>query len=107
VRVCEGILIMLLINNNMSLELEWESPTSSPPTPPSPLPISYGAGNSRYSFSASSTSSPPFSTPTSAENLPLLHLHKTFDVPNVPSVFSVDRQDPPELESKSTCLQDL
>jgi hypothetical protein len=25
----------------------------------------------------------------------------------VPSVFSVDRQDPPELESKSTCLQDL
>ncbi|PNX60956.1 hypothetical protein L195_g052202, partial [Trifolium pratense] len=86
---------------------EWESPTSSPPTPPSPLPISYGAGNRKYSFSASSTSSPPFSTPASAENLPLLHLHKTFDNPNVPSVFSVDRQDPPESESKSTCLKDL
>ncbi|CAJ2675199.1 unnamed protein product [Trifolium pratense] len=98
---------MLLINNNMSLELEWESPTSSPPTPPSPLPISYGAGNRKYSFSASSTSSPPFSTPASAENLSLLHLQKTFDVPNVPSVFSVDRHDPPESESKSTCLKDL
>ncbi|AES67892.2 hypothetical protein MTR_2g100480 [Medicago truncatula] len=87
----------------MSLELEWESPTSSPPTPPSPLPISYGAGNSRYSFSSSSTSSSPFSTPTSAENLPLLHLHKTFNS----AVFSVDRKDPSEYESKSTCLKDL
>ncbi|KAI5414320.1 hypothetical protein KIW84_058445 [Lathyrus oleraceus] len=85
---------MLLINNT-SLELEWEYPSSSPPTPPSPLPISYGAGNNRYSFSASSTLSPPFSSP---ENLSLLHL---------PSVFSVDLQDPPELESKSTCLKDL
>ncbi|CAK8535542.1 unnamed protein product [Lathyrus sativus] len=79
----------------MSLELEWESPSSSPPTPPSPLPISYGAGNNRYSFSASSTLSPPFSSP---ENLSFLH---------VPSVFSVDLQDPPESESKSTCLKDL
>lgn len=102
--------MLVIINNNMSLELEWESPTSSPPTPPSPLPISYGAGNSKYSFSASSTPSPPFSLPpsthTSAENLPLLHKTTLIGSPNVPSVFSLDRQDQ-ELESKSSCLKDL
>ncbi|KAJ1375759.1 hypothetical protein SESBI_50652 [Sesbania bispinosa] len=91
------------------MNLEWESPTSSPPTPPSPLPLSFGPGNRRYSFSASSSPSPPFSvapsTHTSAENLPLLD--KTLGSPYVPAVFSLDLQDPQELDSKSTCLKDL
>ncbi|KAJ7962667.1 Leucine-rich repeat extensin-like protein 4 [Quillaja saponaria] len=85
------------------------SPSSSPPTPPSPLPISVGPGNQRYFFSPSPTPSPPFSlapsSQTSAENLPLLP--EKLASPTVPSVFSLDRQDPGGLDSKSSCLKDL
>ncbi|KAK7325340.1 hypothetical protein VNO77_29502 [Canavalia gladiata] len=96
-------------NDQAKMNLGWESPTSSPPTPPSPLPISFGPGNRKYSFSASSTPSPPFSIAPSSqqseEKLPLLD--KTLGSPNVPTVFSLDLQDPQERESKSTCLKDL
>ncbi|KAL0012804.1 hypothetical protein SO802_007912 [Lithocarpus litseifolius] len=88
----------------------YPSPTSSPPTPPSPLPISVGPGNQKYNFSLSPSPSPPFSPPhsshTSAENLPLLH--EKLLSPTVPLAFSLDRQRQPEdLDSKSSCLKDL
>ncbi|KAJ8770584.1 hypothetical protein K2173_018075 [Erythroxylum novogranatense] len=90
------------------------SPSSSPPTPPSPLPVSVGPGNQKYSFSPSPSPSPPFSPPqssqTSAENLPLLpeKLATTPDENRVRSAFSLDQPPPIELEdSKSSCLQDL
>ncbi|ONI15032.1 hypothetical protein PRUPE_3G022200 [Prunus persica] len=91
----------------------YASPTSSPPTPPSPLPISVGPGNQKYIFSPSPSPSPPFSPPpsshTSAENLPLLHHDQKLSSPPVPSsAFSLDYRRPPEdLDSRSSCLADL
>ncbi|KAA8540165.1 hypothetical protein F0562_024272 [Nyssa sinensis] len=88
----------------------YASPSSSPPTPPSPLPVSVGPGHQTYFFSSSPSPSPPFSPPpsshTSAENLPLLH-HKLSSPPGAPSPFSLDRYEPDELDSKSSCLRDL
>uniref|UniRef100_A0A2P2IUY7 Uncharacterized protein n=2 Tax=Rhizophora mucronata TaxID=61149 RepID=A0A2P2IUY7_RHIMU len=87
------------------------SASSSPPTPPSPLPISVGPGNQKYFFSPSPSSSPPFSPPlsshTSAENLPLLpEKIASIDV-QVRSTFSLDQPHPDKSEPKSSCLQDL
>ncbi|XP_015571232.1 anther-specific proline-rich protein APG [Ricinus communis] len=90
----------------------YASPSSSsPPTPPSPLPISVGPGNQKYYFtpSPSPSPSPPFSQPPSShtsadQNLPLLSEDL---VPQVPSAFSLDRPHHNELDSKSSCLQDL
>ncbi|KAB1220046.1 hypothetical protein CJ030_MR3G007087 [Morella rubra] len=87
----------------------YPSASSSPPTPPSPLPISVGPGNEKYVFSSSPSASPPFSPPpsghTSAEHLPLLH--EDLSRPRVPSAFSLDRREPDDLDSKSSCLKDL
>ncbi|KAL7162886.1 hypothetical protein ACSBR2_043205 [Camellia fascicularis] len=89
-------------------------PSSSPPTPSSPLPISVGPGNRRYSFSSSQSPSPPFSPPasshTSAENLPLLHavVDKSTPLRAPPLAFSLDRRNPSdESDSRSSCLKDL
>ncbi|XP_021681619.2 vegetative cell wall protein gp1 [Hevea brasiliensis] len=86
------------------------SPSSSPPTPPSPLPISVGPGNQKYSFSPSPSPSPPFSPPpsshTSAENLPLLS-NKLATTTNVKSAFSLDLPHLDQTDSTSSCLQDL
>ncbi|CAL5439302.1 unnamed protein product [Camellia sinensis] len=89
-------------------------PSSSPPTPSSPLPISVGPGNHRYSFSSSQSPSPPFSPPasshTSAENLPLLHavVDKSTPLRAPPLAFSLDRRNPSdESDSRSSCLKDL
>ncbi|KAL6996098.1 hypothetical protein U1Q18_006237 [Sarracenia purpurea var. burkii] len=86
----------------------YASPSSSPPTPPSPLPVSVGPGNQRYFFSSSPSRLPPFSPPpsshTSAENLPLGH-HKPIPLAE-PLVFSLDRPSSDELGS-SSCLKDL
>ncbi|GAY67350.1 hypothetical protein CUMW_255750 [Citrus unshiu] len=86
--------------------------SSSPPTPPSPLPISIGPGNHRYFFPPSPTPSPPFSPPpsssTSAENLPLLaETHPT--TAQVPSAFSLDGKVPDgQVYDKTTsCLKEL
>ncbi|KAK4269591.1 hypothetical protein QN277_022729 [Acacia crassicarpa] len=92
----------------------YDSPTSSPPTPPSPIPVSFGPGNRRYSFSASSTPSPPFSPAPSSQasleedKVPLLQQDQpTTTTTNLPSVFSLDSQKSQELETKTTCLQEL
>ncbi|XP_059643918.1 protein PROLINE CONTENT ALTERNATIVE 22 [Cornus florida] len=90
----------------------YASPSSSPPTPPSPLPISVGPGHQKYSFSSSPSPSPPFSPPpsshTSAENIPLLDHNLPIDPPREqPSAFSLDRQDPDQLEPKNSCLKNL
>ncbi|XP_048139726.1 uncharacterized protein LOC115755816 isoform X2 [Rhodamnia argentea] len=87
------------------------SQTSSPPTPPSPLPISTGPGNQKYYFSPSPTPSPPFSPPqsshTSAENLPLLQ-ESSVPTRTPPLAFSLDRKQADEAEdSRSSCLKDL
>ncbi|OAY48685.1 uncharacterized protein LOC110617606 [Manihot esculenta] len=86
------------------------SPSSSPPTPPSPLPISTGPGNQKYSFSPSPSPSPPFSLPpsshTSTENLPFLP-DKLATAAKVASAFSLDLQHPRQMDSRSSCLQDL
>ncbi|XP_056176318.1 uncharacterized protein LOC115666000 [Syzygium oleosum] len=87
------------------------SPTSSPPTPPSPLPISTGPGNQKYYFSPSPSPSPPFSPPqsshTSAENLPLLQ-ESSGPTRTPPLAFSLDRKRADEEEdSKSSCLKDF
>lgn len=87
------------------------SPTSSPPTPPSPLPISTGPGNQKYYFSPSPTLTPPFSPPqsshTSAENLPLLQ-EASGPSRTPPLAFSLDLKRADEAEdSRSSCLKDL
>ncbi|KAK9282295.1 hypothetical protein L1049_005209 [Liquidambar formosana] len=73
-------------------------------------PISVGPGDEKYSFSPSPSASPPFSPPlssqTSAENIPLLQLSS----PNstVPLTFSLDRRrEPDKLDSQSCCLKDF
>ncbi|GMH22001.1 hypothetical protein Nepgr_023844 [Nepenthes gracilis] len=98
----------------MKNEEDESSPSSSPPTPPSPLPVSVGPGNQRYLFSPSPSPSPPFTPPssshTAAEGLPLL-LDKLNDFPPVAaasSTFSLDQPPQPgDSSSQSSCLKDL
>ncbi|KAI8544836.1 hypothetical protein RHMOL_Rhmol08G0325800 [Rhododendron molle] len=92
----------------------YASPSSSPPTPPSPLPVSVGPNHQSYLFSSSPSPSPPFSPPpsshTSAENIPLLITND--DNKSTPrlaaSAFSLDRPAAADdSDSKSSCLKDL
>ncbi|KAH7867512.1 hypothetical protein Vadar_034349 [Vaccinium darrowii] len=91
----------------------YASPSSSPPTPPSPLPVSVGPNHQRYFFSSSPSPSPPFSPPpsshTSAENIPLLLTHDDDNSITrlAASAFSLDRPPPDHSDSKSSCLKDL
>ncbi|KAG5538127.1 hypothetical protein RHGRI_025267 [Rhododendron griersonianum] len=91
----------------------YASPSSSPPTPPSPLPVSVGPNHQRYFFSSSPSPSPPFSPPpsshTSADNIPLLITNDDKSTPRLAaSAFSLDRPAAADdSDSKSSCLKDL
>ncbi|XAR74054.1 hypothetical protein NMG60_11008219 [Bertholletia excelsa] len=89
----------------------YATPSSSPPTPPSPLPVSVGPGSQNYFFYSSPSPSPPFSPPpsshTSAENLPLLRYKRSNSGPVL--AFSLDRPINPRRQSpsrSSSCLSD-